>query len=354
MSKPANSVPRFSPRWTEDRSTRIRSALAERTKRRRALERTGVALAIVAFTGLVALVAPRFVHRGVAPAPNTALPGAQIATEHPPADVTALIDPSSEVVPDPEPKSRAFRLRKGAARFTVTHDATRPFRVKVGSAVVEDVGTIFTVRRLSEAVAEVTVNEGRVHVTATDASFDVGAGERRTFATAAEVADAAAEPEAHAVRAPAVASWRPLAESGRFGEAYVAMKATGPSSVRDETGELLLAADVARLSGHPADAVPYLERILRVRSSDPRAGLAAFTLGRVLLEELGRPAEAASAFGRARKAGGPLAEDALAREVEASSRAGDTGSARALALEYQKTYPNGRRMRRVVKFGGLD
>jgi transmembrane sensor len=272
----------------------------------------------------------------------------------PPSDTTALLEPNSEVVPEPEAEHRAFRLRKGAARFTVVHDAKRPFRVKVGSAVVEDLGTVFTVRRLSETVAEVIVSEGRVHVSATDASFDVGAGERRTFTTDVPAADAAAEPEARGTHAPAVASWRPLAESGRFGEAYVAMKATGPSSVRDETGELLLAADVARLSGHPADAVPYLERILRSRGSDPRAGLAAFTLGRVFLEELGRPAEAASAFARARKAGGPLAEDALARQVEASSRAGEAGSARALALEYQKQYPNGRRMRRVVKFGGLD
>src|SRR5262249_8117411 len=157
-----------------------------------------------------------------------------------------------------------------------------------------------------------------------EASFEVGPGEHRTFTTGAEAADAAAEPEAHTARARPVPSWRPLAESGRFGDAYVALKATAPNSVRDETGELMLAADVARLSGHPADAVPYLERILGSRGSDPRAGLAAFTLGRVLLEELGRPAEAANAFARARRAGGPLAEDALAREVEASSRAGDT------------------------------
>jgi transmembrane sensor len=354
MSKPAKSLPRLSPRWTDDRRARVRSGLAARTTRRRAIERTGVAFGLAALVALFAVVALRVVRHGAEPAPRAALPGAETVPASPAADATALLDPDSEVVPEPAPKSRAFRLRKGAALFTVVHDAARPFRVKVGSAVVEDVGTVFTVRRLSETVAEVIVREGRVHVSATDASFDVGAGERRTFATDTEATDAAAEPEMRPPRAPAVASWRPLAESGRFGEAYAAMKATGPSSVRDETAELLLAADVARLSGHPADAVPYLERILRSRGADPRVGLAAFTLGRVLLEELGRPAEAAAAFGRARKAGGPLAEDALARQVEASSRAGDTGSARSLALEYQKKYPNGRRMRRVVKFGGLD
>jgi transmembrane sensor len=124
--------------------------------------------------------------------------------------------------------------------------------------------------------------------------------------------------------------------------------------VRDDTADLLLAADAARLSGHPAEAVPYLERILRGHTRDPRAGLAAFTLGRVLLDELGRPREAIDAFARARSAGGPLAEDALAREVEAVSRAGDVARCRELALLYHQLYPNGRRAKAVSRFGGLD
>jgi hypothetical protein len=72
------------------------------------------------------------------------------------------------------------------------------------------------------------------------------------------------------------------------------------------------------------------------------------------LDELGRPGEAAAAFARARAAGGPLAEDALAREVEAASRAGDTTRSRELAREYQTLYPKGRRTKAVSKFGGLD
>jgi transmembrane sensor len=117
-------------------------------------------------------------------------------------------------------------------------------------------------------------------------------------------------------------------------------------------GELLLAADTARLSGHPADAVPYLEQAVRQHTGDQRLSLASFTLGRVLLDELGRPAEAARAFNDARS--GEMAEDALAREVEAWSRGGDTTRARDLALEYEKLYPNGRRLRSVAKFGGLE
>ena len=124
--------------------------------------------------------------------------------------------------------------------------------------------------------------------------------------------------------------------------------------MRDDTADLLLAADAARLSGHPAEAVPYLERVLRGHTRDPRAGLAAFTLGRVLLDELGRPGEAVDAFAFARSSGGPLAEDALARQVEAVSRAGDVTRSRELALLYQRLYPNGRRAKAVSRFGGLD
>jgi transmembrane sensor len=145
-----------------------------------------------------------------------------------------------------------------------------------------------------------------------------------------------------------------LAENGRYEEAHAALKKAGPNAVRDETGDLLLAADALRLSGNPAAAVPYLERVVAAHAADPRSSLASFTLGRVLLDELGRPGEAADAFAHARAAGGPLAEDALAREVEATSRAGDAARSRELAHEYQTVYPNGRRAKTVSKFGGLD
>jgi transmembrane sensor len=120
--------------------------------------------------------------------------------------------------------------------------------------------------------------------------------------------------------------------------------------------DLLLAGDVARLSGHAGAAVAPLSRAVELHPEDPRAPLAAFTLGRVHLEDLGAPRDAALAFAGARtlEPDGPLAEDALAREVEAWSRAGETETARTRALTYIQRYPQGRRVHAVRRFGGLE
>jgi transmembrane sensor len=102
--------------------------------------------------------------------------------------------------------------------------------------------------------------------------------------------------------------------------------------------------------------VPYFQRLLRDYGGDVRAPVAAFTLGRILLSQLDRPAEAADAFALARRLapGGTLAPDALAREVEAAARAGDRARARRLAEEYLARHPPGRRAASVRRFGGLE
>ncbi len=117
----------------------------------------------------------------------------------------------------------------------------------------------------------------------------------------------------------------------------------------------MLAADVFRLSGHPADAVTPLQRVIDRHADDPRAPLAAFTLGRVLLDDLGRPAAAARAFARAGALDpdGALTEDALAREVEAWAKAGQAQRARTRAELYLERHPNGHRARAVRQYGGL-
>jgi len=180
--------------------------------------------------------------------------------------------------------------------------------------------------------------------------------ETPTAAAGPPTAPSAVSPETSTGAVPASASWRRWAHEGDYESAFKSLETAGSAAVKDEPADLLLASDVARLSGHPTEAVDPLKRILRDHPSDPRAPLAAFTLGRVLLDELGRPADAAAAFSRALALapGGPLEEDALAREVEAFSRAGDPDRAHEVAETYVSRFPAGRRLRSVQRFGGLD
>jgi transmembrane sensor len=156
----------------------------------------------------------------------------------------------------------------------------------------------------------------------------------------------AEEAEAAPLVPPARPSWRELARSGRHGEAFAAL---GASGVRRETqrlsvSDLLALADVARLSGHPREAVAPLERILSRFASDPQAPLAAFALGRLELDALDQPRLAAAALERALSLGVPrsLKEDVRARLVEAYGRAGERAAARAAARAYLREFPDGR------------
>jgi transmembrane sensor len=90
-------------------------------------------------------------------------------------------------------------------------------------------------------------------------------------------------------------------------------------------------------------------------AASPVAPLAAFTLGRVYIVQLGQPDQAAASFERASKLSpqGSLAQDALAREVEALSKGGNAQKANQRAQEYLRSYPNGRRLRAVQLYGGL-
>ena len=108
--------------------------------------------------------------------------------------------------------------------------------------------------------------------------------------------------------------------------------------------DLLVLADVARLSGHATEAIAPLERILREFPRDPQAPLAALALGRLELDTLDRPAKAATALNLALSLGVPhsLREDVRTRLVEAYARAGNRAAARAAGAAYLREYPDGR------------
>ncbi|HYW49366.1 MAG TPA: FecR domain-containing protein [Gemmatimonadaceae bacterium] len=71
---------------------------------------------------------------------------------------------------------------QGEAWFTVTHDASKPFVITVGSTTVEDVGTAFSIRESPSRAVSVRVGEGivrvRVPAASGDSSVTLRAGDR--------------------------------------------------------------------------------------------------------------------------------------------------------------------------------
>ncbi len=278
---------------------------------------------------------------------------------------------------------RAFALRmEGAsarARFEVTPRGPRRWSVTCDGVVVEVTGTVFEVERAPDAV-EVSVARGSVRVSGARVHppRSLTAGERlrvelREAVTAARPAPTYGPPEPTQPRTqPSVAArsapgggdypddvlWRDLARRGDYAMAYDQLGGAGVARVeRTATAdELLVLADVARLSGHPAEAVSPLERVLREHPSDPAAPLAAFALGRLELDALGHPTRAVAAFERSLALGvsRSLEEDVRARLVEALVRAGERERARLAAEEYLGRFPSGRRAGAVRRLVGVD
>jgi transmembrane sensor len=238
------------------------------------------------------------------------------------------------------------------ARFDVPDSQARRFRAELAGLALETHGAVFRVR-IARRQVEVAAERGVVSARGRERAV-IAAGETRTFPIGAHD-DAAPTGRDEPLPAPEPpTTWREHAARGDYAAAWAAL--AGATAALDRMDDLQLAGDIARLSGHAGAAVSPLVRALALHPDDPRAPLAAFTLGRVYLEDLGAPRDAALAFARARELapGGPLAEDALAREVEAWSRAGETETARAQASRYLRRYPQGRRAHAVRQFGGVE
>jgi transmembrane sensor len=326
---------------------------------------------------------------------------------------TPLDAGSALALREDSPRRVTLELARGRGRFEVTPRPERQFVVQAGDVTVTVLGTAFTVERVADRIG-VTVERGKVMVDWGAGSRRLVAGERGWFpplvvgsaaapvartrsASRATGAAAIASPGARAsvalerkasppaldpppaepaadappalsraALAPRVASpplpsrpvRAPVAEpAGRAAveaERDEARDGSPRQEARESAAALLAAADAARLDGRPADGAAVLRRLLREHRNDPRAPLAAFTLGRVLLNELDQPRQAAAAFAEARGLAphGPFAEDALAREAEAWSAAGEAGEAAARAQDYLRRYPGGRRAAAMRALGG--
>jgi len=257
-------------------------------------------------------------------------------------------------------------LTRGRATFDIRPGGPRRWSIECGLATVEVVGTRFTITRAGDHL-DVDVERGTVLVRGERVADRV---QRLTAGGHIEVSgsvvkeavqEAPAKSEANAAppsalpeAPPAAHGWRELATRGHYADAYRLLGPSGMGSAVVRSGsaaDLMALADVARLSGHPGDAVAPLERIVSEHPDDPRAPLSAFTLGKIHLSALGRPALAAKDFERALVMGLPsgLVEDTYAYLVEAKSAAGDIAGARATAQAYRTRFPASARAKDVLE-----
>jgi transmembrane sensor len=342
---------RVAPLWTDGQQEKLPQQVLKR-RRQRALVRGGASViaTVAAVAGLwfFGLKAPSQAR------PVAALPATPAVREFALADGSrvSLLGAGSRVdVVEQTPARVRTRLGAGAARFDVRHDAARVFEVESGDVKVRVLGTAFSLTR-EGSQTRVAVERGAVRVEWEGGQVQLAAGQSGLYPPPGmAIPGASAEPAADLAGevAETAASWRKLAKRGDYTNAYRALAPN--NAVRDEPSDLMLAADVARLSRHPAEATRYLSRVVDGFPRDKRASLAAFTLGRVLLEDLGQPARAADAFRRAQQLApsGPMASDALAREVEAARRAGQKERAKQVARRYLELYPQGPQADRLRK-----
>jgi len=250
----------------------------------------------------------------------------------------------------------ALDLRAGKARFAVTHNRARAFKVQAGVAEVSVVGTRFELERSSEAGGvrlRVAVSEGIVEVRRQD-DPDVRrlrAGESwsalvPTLVTPPKQAEQEAQPDVEA---------EAEAETAPEGEAEVAIDSeptedqpaadTRSAQNTRERGaaHVFERANLARRAGRMREAADAYAQLLARYPQDRRAGLSAFELGRIRMDALSDPAGAIEALERALRAGDSASfhEDALARMVVAYDAQGRREACSLARERYLARYPNG-------------
>jgi hypothetical protein len=320
----------ITPKMDEARLARQREAIAARLASRkgpRALLLVAPAVCLLA----LALVLLRF-HGGAETGPMMGT-----VVEAPPgAPLPMTLLDGSHVVLDPEsqlslmtllPKDIRLRLNRGRIDLDVTHAEDRQFVVVAAGYEVRVLGTHFAVRlhpTEEKPSLEVQVFRGRVRVTRIGQPADLrvlDSGE--TWSTALAVASASPPPKVEEAGSPGATS-ASAASDTTVPSAAPSATASSASSPRVGAKELWAQAETARASKRFGDEALALNALRLRHRTDPRAGLAAFELGRLRQDTLHDPVGAAEAFTDAivLSPNGPFREDAEARRVEALDAAG--------------------------------
>ncbi len=325
----------------------------------------------VAFPVVIAAVLALFVwgHRRADPAP-VGVTGTTV--EAPAGGETITLPDGSTVVLAPgsllsmdvvQADAVRLSLLRGGIELEVTHVEKRAFIVRARGYEVSVLGTHFTVNvdeHPPEPVLAVTVARGRVRIARDGDPSNVrvlGAGEAWSSKLGST---ASASPSPRAVGTleldDVVDTTPALTRTGDASTGSSPSAAinepppkTTPQRIEEGPKELLAKAEAARASGRPKDAASALNTLRSRYRGDPRAGLAAFELGRLRLDTLGDPGGAAEAFGDAMALApnAPFREDAEARRIDALDAAGSTGRCNDAKASYLARYPTGIHRRAV-------
>jgi ferric-dicitrate binding protein FerR (iron transport regulator) len=145
--------------------------------------------------------------------------------------------------------------------------------------------------------------------------------------------------------APAPASWKSLAQAGKYAAAFVAAEREGFGSIcrHSSSADLLLLGNTSRLAKKPARAEEAFLAVRARSSAAPQRALAAFQLGRLAQDIRGDHARGATWFETYlnESPAGQLAREAAGRAMEAHHRAGNAAAARLAARRYLDRYPGG-------------
>ncbi len=219
-------------------------------------------------------------------------------------------------------------LRRGRVTCDVAKNPGRVFSVLAGDVAVRVVGTKFTVISHPDASGqhvEVDVERGIVEVESKrQVSGPVRLTAGQSFREEPPAAAAAREP------APAVSAL-PLAPAAPSASAVGAPR------------ELLDEANALRRAGQLRQAAEAYDSLLKRYPGDPRAGLAAFELGRLRMDSLRDLPGAAQALERAvaLAPGSGFREDAIARLVQVYDGLGRNADCSRARDRYLKHYPSG-------------
>lgn len=242
-------------------------------------------------------------------------------------------------------------LHSGEVQFEVQPGGPRRWTIETGLVTVEVVGTKFNVARSGGGV-RVSVERGVVLVRGERVPNRVRRLEHgQTFELTTE------DPPPSPAPLPAVSPVAPAPvrrappRSPKPPEVVVQTEEPAPldagefDPAREKTPEeLFTLADVARVAGHDTEAISLLERIIAAYPDDPMAPVAAFTIGKLQLEQLRDFAAASESFERADTLGIPdaLREQTFVRWVEALGRAGQRTRCREVAQQYRQLFPGAR------------